>query len=215
MSKLFLVVVLTTIFFTAKSQTKALTENGREVILFDNGTWKYTDSSNESEPISDSLTTNPHSYSKPVNASFLVKSNVCNVGVFIDPAKWTFSPHKDNEVGIEYRFELKSAEGYAMILTEKTPIDLENMRQIALLNAQKAAYDAKIIKAEYRMVNKLKVLCMEMRGTIKGIKFVYFGYYYSNASGTTQLISFSSQELFEKSKDDLEKLLNGLVEREK
>lgn len=30
-----------TISNIAKSQTKALTDNGKEVLLFDNGTWTY------------------------------------------------------------------------------------------------------------------------------------------------------------------------------
>ncbi len=45
------------------------------------------------------------------------------------------------------------------------------MRDIALINAQKAAQNAKITNSEYRTVNGLKVLCLEITGTIKGINF--------------------------------------------
>ena len=212
-NRLFLILGILTISATSKSQIKALTESGREVLLFDNGTWKYSqDSSNNSLNKIDSLTTNTHPFIKESSATFLVKSNIFNVGVFINPSKWTFSPHKDNEKIPEYRFSMKSGEGYSMMITEKTQIDLENMRQIALINAQKAALDAKVISEEYRIVNGKKVLCLKMQGTIQGIKFIYFGYYYSNANGTIQLLCYTSQQFFDGLLKELESFLNGLVE---
>jgi hypothetical protein len=51
-----------------------------------------------------------------------------------------------------------------------------------------------------------------MDGTMKGIKFTYFGYYYSNAEGTVQFITYTSQNLLDKYKESIEELLNGLVE---
>ena len=53
---------------------------------------------------------------------------------------------------------------------------------------------------------------MQMNGTIQGIKFTYFGYYYSNESGSIQFITYISQNLFEQSKEQMEKFLNGIVE---
>lgn len=215
MYKLLLSILFFFVLANIHAQTKALTENGKEVILYQNGIWKYTSDSTDKNLDTnnlDSITVNSKPFTKAASASFLVKSNVFNTGVYIDPAKWAFSTRKDNDVNIEYRFELKAGDGYGIMLTEKTPISLETMRQIALINAQKAAYDARIIKAEYRTVNGKKILCLEMRGTIKTIKVVYYNYYYSNANGTIQLVSFSSEALFDKNKNELEYLLNGLVE---
>ena len=133
------------------------------------------------------------------------------MGIYLDPNKWTFATHRDNEVNPEYRYTLKSGNGMAMLETEKTPVELESMRNIALINAQKAAVDAKITSEEYRMVNNKKILCMEMSGTIQGIKFKYIGYYYSNKRGTTQLLSFTTEALYPGARKDLEIFLNGLV----
>ena len=198
----------------AKSQVKAITETGREVILYNNGSWKYIDDSskNELDSTVDSIKTNHFAYTKPASSNFLVKSKIFNVGVYIDPKKWTFSGHKDNEPSIEYRFGLKTADGYMMMIAEKTSIDLEIMREIALSNAQKASLDVKEINAEYRTVNKLKVLCLQLSGTIKSMKFTYFGYYYSNKNGTVQLVGYTSQKYFDQTKKELENILNGLVE---
>jgi hypothetical protein len=212
MNKFILITGLTLFSLAVKAQTKALTENGREVILFDNGTWKYSEEGGIKSAAGDSIPVNTTKFTRPGSATFLVKSNVLNVGVYINPGKWTFSPHKDNETNPEYRFTMKSQEGYAIMVSEKTEINLEMMRQIALLNAQKAAWDAKETFAEYRTVNGKKILCLKFEGTIKGIKFIYFGYYFSNANGTVQLISFTSQQFFDGVQKDLESLLNGLVE---
>lgn len=61
------------------------------------------------------------------------------------------------------------------------------------------------------MVNGLKVLLMQMDGTIQGIKFSYFGYYYSNNSGTVQFITYTSQNMLEAKMADAVELLNGLA----
>ena len=63
------------------------------------------------------------------------------------------------------------------------------------------------------MVNGLKILFMQMNGTLKGIKFSYYGYYYSNASGSLQYVAYTSQNLLSKYTKEFEELLNGLVER--
>ncbi|MFI0490513.1 hypothetical protein [Flavobacterium sp.] len=216
MNKFFLTICILIISNATIAQINALTDNGRQVLLSPNGTWKYSEVSGDQNPISiDTLKTNIDKFTKIKQATFLVKSKNVNVGIFISPTKWTFEPHKDNEKNPEYRFILKSGEGYAMIVTEKTQIDLVNMRQIALLNAQKASMDIKETSAEYRIVNNIKVLCLKFKGTVKGIKFVYFGYYYSNSNGTVQLLSYSSQQYFDSIQKELENFLNGLVEIEK
>lgn len=212
MTKIFTILILILAFYTSKAQIKAVTENGKEVTLFNNGTWKYsTTSDNDSTSVSDSLKVNPIKFSKSASATFLAKSNVAGIGVYLNPKKWTFSPHNENEVIPEYKFSFKSSEALALLATEKIEIGLDNMRYIALRNAQKAAIDAKIVHEEYRIVNGKKMLCLEMTGTIKGINFVYFGYYYSDANGTTQLLSFTSKNLYSSLRGEMETFLNGLV----
>ncbi|MEC4003940.1 hypothetical protein OX283_004675 [Flavobacterium sp. SUN052] len=209
MNKLLLLFALAITSFST-AQTKALTEKGQEVLLFDNGTWKYQNDSISTK--TDSLKINKKEFTKTTGATFLTKSKNFNVGVYINPTKWTFAPHRDNETSPEYRYSLKSGNGFAMIITEGTQIDLENLRQIALLNAQKASVDVVETSAEYRIVNHKKILCLKFQGTIKGIKFVYFGYYYSNNKGTVQLITYTSQQSFILLEKELENFLNGLVE---
>ena len=49
---------------------------------------------------------------------------------------------------------------------------------------------------------------MQMDGTIQGIKFSYFGYYYSDKSGSTQLLVYTASNLADKYKIEIENFLN-------
>jgi len=134
------------------------------------------------------------------------------VGLWINPKKWRFSKAPLTSAA-EYTFEIKNDDIQAMLITEKIEIPVENLIQIAYENALDAAPDARVIKQEYRVVNGIDVIMMQITGTISGIKFIYYSYYYSNASGSYQLVSYTSQNLFEASKKDMEDFLNGFVEQ--
>jgi hypothetical protein len=212
MYKPFIVLALFLVAYSANAQQKALTETGREVILFDNGTWKYSgDSTDAATTGSDSITFNPIKFVKNAKATFPVKSNTANVGVYINTAAVTFNPHKENEVIPEYYFLAKSGGFYGMLITEKTPIAIEEFKGIALANASKASLDARITSAEYRTVNNKKVLCMELRATLRGIKFVYIGYYYSSEGGSVQFLTYTSEEMYAANKKSMEDFLNGFT----
>jgi hypothetical protein len=143
----------------------------------------------------------------------LIKSKRANVGVWINTKIWSFTNNSTNE-DAEIQFEKRTGDIYAMLITEKIQIPLESFKSIALQNAKNAAPDIKIIKDEYRNVNGKKVLMLQMSGTVQGIKVVYFGYYYSSEKGTTQLISYTGENLFKAHMTEMEVLLNGLVETE-
>lgn len=193
------------------SQQQAVTEKGEEVILFDDGTWKYknvTDDSNKKIP------TNSKKFNKNSEASFLLKSSKFNVGFWLNPKSWTFKKATENTEA-EYELKLKNEDLYGMIITEQIQIPLKSLKNIAVENARAAAPNLSIVKEEYRIVNGIKVLHLQMNGTMQGIDFTYYGYYYSNDNGTVQFVTFTSQNLFNKYKARSEQLLNGLVETQK
>ncbi len=194
---------------TANAQIKAITDTGSEVVLYEDGTWKYT----EVDP-SDGTAAIPENnkkFSKGKNSTFLVKSNKVDIGVWIDPKAWHFEKGT-TEDAYEYQFALKGGDLYGMMIAEKTQIPIETLKTIAIGNAREAAPDVRVVKEEYRQVNGLKVLLMQMSGTIQGIKFTYYGYYYSNANGTIQFLTYTGADLFDDYADQIEVFLNGLVE---
>ncbi len=189
------------------AQLMAITDTGNEVYLYDDGTWRYVvDSLNfETE-----IPINEIEFFKDDSQSFLVKSSITNTGIYIDPKKWTFRKATSNE-DQEYNFELKNEDLYALMISERLEIPLENLKVIALENAKAASSDIRITKEEYRKVNGLDILMLKLEGTISGLEIAYFGYYFSNSNGTTQLITYTGSGFFDIYEKDIEGFLNGLV----
>ncbi|WP_020536002.1 hypothetical protein [Lewinella cohaerens] len=211
MKNLLLVMLLMFSLTLGYGQIKAVTENGDEVTLYDDGTWAYDDMEMmEAEEIM----MNPETFTKGERASFLLKSSKNDFGFYLNPKDWTFMKDGSNPAA-EYELHLKSGDLYGMIISEQLEIPLETLRGIALSTAKAAAPDLKIVKEEYRMVNGLKVLHLQMDGTMQGIKFSYYGYYYSNESGTVQYVTFTAQNLMDSYREQCDALLNGLVVIEK
>ena len=208
MKKITLVLISLFAFNLTQGQLKAVTETGEEVILYDDGTWKYQ---NEDEVELKEIPTNSNKFEKSDESTFLLKSSKLNVGIYIDPKKWSFKKATDNP-DAEYELQLKDGDLYGMVITEKVEIPIEALKSIAIENAKSVAPDLKIVKEEYRIVNGIKVLLLQMNGTMQGIKFSYYGYYYSNTNGTIQFITYTSQNLMDSYRPQSEKLLNGLVE---
>ncbi|MFM9944633.1 MAG: hypothetical protein ACKVQB_05315 [Bacteroidia bacterium] len=189
------------------AQTKAVTETGDEVILYNDGTWKY---SNDSILEKKTIQLNEAVFKKNTTSTFLVKSTRVNVGIWINPKDWSFEKSKDDEAS-EFQFQRKDEDLYGMLIAEKVEIPIENLKEIALENAKAAAPDIKLVKEEYRMVNGVKIFMMQMSGTVQGMKVTYLGYYYSSAGGTIQLLAYTSQNLFIGYFKDIESFLNGFV----
>ncbi|XOV91796.1 MAG: hypothetical protein ACFHWX_16485 [Bacteroidota bacterium] len=203
---IFLGICLVTITLV-KAQIKAVTETGDEVVLYDNGTWTYVDGMvTEKEPIP----VNESKFEKDKKSTFLVKSNKINVGLYINPKSWAFKKGTEEDA-YEYQFQKKGGDLYGMMITEKLDIPVESLQQIAIDNARSAAPDIKVTKEEYRNVNGIQVLMMQMTGTIQGMKFTYCGYYYSSEGGAVQLLTYTGTNLFDSYLGDIELLLNGFV----
>ncbi len=185
---------------------KGITETGDEVILREDGTWSYV---HPDEVETEVIDLNPAAFTKPVKNTFPVKSRKNNCEVWIDAKKWTFE--KSTGGATEYDFELRGEDAYAMMINEAIQMELEYLAEVAVENARDAAPDVNVVRKEYRIVNGNKVIFMQMAGTISGMKFTYLGYYYSDPSGTTQLVAYTGTSLVDQYRAELENLLNGLM----
>lgn len=201
-----LLLVASFISFSCFAQINAVTDSGEEVILYDDGTWKYVNLEN----IPLMITMNEKHFKTPKDATFKVKSNIVDIAFNINPKLWSFSKAANNPAA-EFEFQLKGKDLYAMAICEKVEIPLVALKDISYNNAKSAAPDLEIIEQEYRMVNGVKMLYLQMNGTLSGIKFSYFGYYYSNESGTVQFIAYTSQNMLKEYRQECEDLVSGLV----
>ncbi|MGB7842937.1 MAG: hypothetical protein WBL21_09115 [Salinimicrobium sp.] len=207
MKRTLAILICATVSISVFSQTRAVTETGEEVILFNDGTYVYA---NEEEAPMSQVKLNLKEFTKSEESTFLLKSKKVNMGFWLDPKKWSFSKPTDNP-DAEYEIALKGEDLYGVIITEKIEVPLESLKIIVLENAKSLAPDIHVVQEEYRKVNGQKVLFLQLDGTAQGMKISYYGYVYSNESGTVQLITFTSQNLLNPYKEDAEKLINGLV----
>ncbi|MCL1057571.1 hypothetical protein L2729_06105 [Shewanella gelidimarina] len=204
--KLSITLLLYFFAFNVIAAQKAVTEEGDIVILNGNGTWVYEDgkASHDIE-----IKTNPTAFNKPVSSNFVLKSKKNNSAFALNTKEWAFVKSKRDDAAIEYNINLKAGDLYGMAITERVEIELEELVEIAFENARGVAPDTKVVKKEYRVVNGTKLIYMEMIGTMKGIKFKYMGYYFSDTSGSTQLVVYTGANLVNKYKTEINNLLNG------
>jgi hypothetical protein len=191
----------------AFAQQKAVTESGEEVILFEDGTWKFQKDTQITE---EKIPVNPKSFKKSTESTFLLKMNRANFGIYLNPKKWSFKK-SDEDNDSEYEFELKKEELYGLVVIERIEISIEMLLQNAIEAAKLKSPDLKVVSKEYRNVNGLKVLFLEMHGSFAGTKLYFNGYYFSNENGTIQLLTYTSPNLGNTYRAEMETFLNGFV----
>jgi hypothetical protein len=124
-----------------------------------------------------------------------------------DPAKWkeTLSEEPGRRT-----FRHVNGDGYAMVITERLQIPIDQLRAIAVKNARLVAPDVRIVEEGRRQVNGTEVIMLRMDGTSSGVQFTYFGYYYGGVPGTVQVVAYTGQNLFDEYRKDFEDFCDGL-----
>jgi hypothetical protein len=191
----------------AISQINAVTENGYQIQVFDDGTWKYVDSTlNEKRFIKK----NDSVFKVPKNSTLNVSSKVVDINIMFDEKDWYCNASPDEDV-TEFLFNHKNVEIYGILIPEKNTIPLENLRNIALINARDNVNNLNILKEEYRLVNDLKVLYLCFEGEVEKMQLLYNYYFYSGEDGIAQLITYAHKNVAINHQDTIFKLLNGLT----
>lgn len=189
---------------SAQEAIRARTEAGQEVLLYPDGTWKFT---GDLKP--PGAAASRANFNKPAAARKLFKTERGKFGVWYDENKWQPTRRMNAESG-KQSFNLVSGDGYAMIIAEELTIPMTALKRIALENAKQAAPDARIVLEEKRVVNGREILCLRIQGTIEQVPFTYYGYYYGGPAGTIQVITFTGQTLFNRYETEFTSFLNGL-----
>jgi hypothetical protein len=184
------------------AQERAVTDSGKKILVFPDGTWKQeaTDSGKEAKAGT--------AFSRPATATAKAAIHRGKSAIFYDPKKWK---PKGPEASGRSEFEHVDGDGYAVVITERLTMSMDALRKVALSNAKDAAPDAEIVFEEKRRVNGSEVLVLKIKGTIDEIPFFYYGYYYSGKEGIIQAITYTGQNLFDEYKPEFELFLNGLV----
>jgi hypothetical protein len=126
--------------------------------------------------------------------------------ISINPSLWkeTKSTHGNQRI-----FQHISGDAYAMVITERIPTTLNELRERALNDARETDPDLKIVEEKLRRVNGTDLLMLRIEGKVDGIPMAVLGYYYSGLSGTVQVLTCTRPKLFRKHRRDFEDFLNG------
>ena len=185
---------------------EAVTGDGKSVELYPDGRWKFSHEKSGNDII---LHEPEGKGSKSDSAASYVEGRQGSYRVYYIDEKW-IPTSIDNEAA-EFSFRHKDGDGYAMIISEKIFVPLNNLEKIALQNAKSASEDARIVSRGSRIVNGHQVMTLSIEGIIEGIPFKYYGYYASGDWGTIQFITYTAAPIFVDYEKDFIELLDGLT----
>lgn len=191
----------------ALGQINAVTEDGYQIQVFDDGTWKYVDTTlNEKRFIKK----NDSIFKVPQNSTVNISSKTVDINIMFNEDDWIYNPSPQQDF-TEFLFTNKQVEIYGLVISEKAKIPLENLRNIALINARDNVENLKIIEEEYRLVNDLKVLYMCFEGELEELQIRYNNYYYSGVDGVVQFITYARKDIATNNASKMFNLLNGFT----
>jgi len=203
--KNFLLPVLSLLFaFQAAAQITAITEEGRAVILFSNGTWRYLNDS-----VRVSTLDLPH-YTVPGNSTNLVKGKVSRYELWYNAEKWNLLPDSVYE-NSEYALEFHDGELIAMMITERMQVPLTTIKEAAIGSFKKEGSECRIAEEQKIMVNGTEGLLLKIDALVDGIPVSYLNGYFSTPEGTFQLITYTTYNLFDNHRNDMMELISGFV----
>lgn len=186
---------------------KAMTEDGRSVLLHEDGTWGYVDTPKISAApatIAPSL-----SFTTPDTSISKVTSRKAKISLFYDPTLWVVE--RLSGEAAEFQFQLGDSEVYSRLIAEAQTFDLSVAREAIITNAKKIATSFDIVEEGTVLVNGVPVQTLKAAAEMQGIDVTFYWYYWSGAKGTVQLFGYASPRDFEDNFDAIQDLMNGLV----
>lgn|SRR5262245_15397623 len=126
--------------------------------------------------------------------------------ISIDTSLWK---ETKSTQGNQRIFQHINGDAYAMVITERIPTTLNELRGRALHDARDTDPDLKVVEEKLRRVNGTEQLMLRMESKVDGIPMAVLGYYYSGAWGAAQVLTCTRPKLLRKYRHDFEDFLNG------
>lgn len=218
--KIWSICIFSVFTFYSSAQTKAITEKGDTIYVYDNGTWSFDILDDELGQLSELTFLNQEVELDTIRAEFKVSSNANKQisdeqGMFIikyDEKLWKRVPAATLNDEADYAFQSKTQDVWCVVIAEETPIRKDKL----FLIAQKTMSDRigvvpNVIKAELRNVNGVEVIRGVLQAEFSGISFVFDTYYFSNELGSVQFTTWTSEKLWERNENLILEHLNGFI----
>jgi len=176
-------------------ELRAKLSDGRGVILKEDGTWVFAPTPE---------------VSRDKDAELAYEGKHKSFALHLKPGVWNKADKPTNPVA-EVMFVHKSNDIYAMIIAERVAAPLEVLKKAAFDNMRSVDKNVQIVEEEARKVGGVDVLCVTSKLTSQGIPLVFHNYYYAGKAGMIQIITWTSENLYEESKAEMDNFLNGFV----
>jgi hypothetical protein len=182
----------------ARSQDlRAITEDGRKVLLAPDGKWRF-----DTSPASAPSSTNPVSP---------YQSAVQRFSVSFSPGDWTLVPKRDGDQGNKRTFRHRSLPIYAMVIADELPATTPVLKNIILSNARSAGATTTVLVDQSQDLRGKEVGALRFAASMDGLDFVFSSHYYADSDGNIQVMCYTAQALFFKYKGDCQRFLDGLT----
>jgi len=177
---------------------KAITEDGRRVILGGDGRWSF----DNAQP--------PGASRQPLSESPF-RPTVKGYSVNFDTTKWTLSAPDKNEAANRRTFRHRTLPLYAMVVSDEIPATSEIVRNVIVANAKSAGGDPKVLADDTKSLRGKDVGMMRMLVSLNGLDFVFSTAYYGDQRGNIQVMCWTGQSLFFKYQADCQAFVEGLA----
>jgi len=220
LNKFFTTLIFIVLVQVAYGQTKAVTETGDTIYVYDNGTWSFEliegmpAVPNEMAFLSDEIIIDTilTEFSVSAKANKEVRDKRDMFVIKYDDSLWKRVPPATLNEEAEFAFQSKVSDIWCVVIAEETPIASDKLLLIAK-NTMKDATGStpEILKTELRSVNGHDLIRGVLGVEISGIAFTFDTYYFSNDSGSVQFITWTSDNVWERYQKEILKFLNGFI----
>ena len=126
--------------------------------------------------------------------------------ISINPSLWKEATPTQGNQRI---FQHVSGGAYAMVVTDRLPTTLTELRGRVLNDARGTDPNLNVVEEKLRRVDGTDRLMLRMEGKVDGIPMTILGHYYSGLWGTVQVLTCTHPKLFREYRHDFEDFLNG------
>ena len=113
------------------------------------------------------------------------------------------------DVGGGRQFFNESESFFITLIEEVSQIPIDSIPDIALMNAREVGTDVTEIRRGERNINGNRFTFIEYSGSVNGFDVTYLGLFYSDASGTLQIVGWSTSNIFEDTRGKVERFASG------
>jgi hypothetical protein len=126
-----------------------------------------------------------------------------------DPARWQEDKPTATQPPGTFIFHDASGEVFFKVIAERIQIGLKTFPGIGLTNAQAADPLAKVTQKGPRSVNGLDMVFQEIEATIDDVPWTFYVHYYSDTSGSVQLVGYTGRALIAEHRSTIEQFVAG------